>query len=257
MQLIPRYLVKNKTNIVANGAGFVTEYKPVYTRQLKVYKGIDNVLEYKLLNADQKPIVLTGYTAKFQAFDENDSLIIEHDGVNINASKGLFKVTITENDLLNIKQQYLSYSIHLVDSNGDNIITYSNSHFENNGTMYVSAGAYPGPRSTYTASTFIEVTEDTPYWVSETLTAEPGINGNEALHTAVVYTDSFVGDVIVQATLDNQIIGGTDWADIATLSFNGQETSPTPVNFNGVYSFLRFKSTAAPADKITKILVRN
>ena len=257
MQLIPRYLVKNKTTIVANEAGFVTEYRPVYTRQLQVYKGIDNVLDFKLLNADQKPIVLTGYTAKFQAFDENKSLIIEHDGVTVNASKGLFKVTITENDLLNVKQQYLSYSIHLVDSNDDRIITYSNSHFDNNGTIYVSSGAYPGPRATYNVSTFTEVTEDTPYWISETLTAEPGINGNEALHTAVVYTNNFAGDVVVQATLDNQIIGGTDWADISTLSFTGNETEPTPVNFNGVYSFLRFKSTANPSNTITKILVRN
>ena len=59
MQLIPRYLVKNKTTIVTNDTGFITEYRPVYTRQLQVYKGIDNVLEFKLLNADQKPVDLT------------------------------------------------------------------------------------------------------------------------------------------------------------------------------------------------------
>jgi len=54
MQLIPRYLVKNKTTVIANEAGFLTEYRPVYTRQLKVFTGIDNVLDFKLVNADQK-----------------------------------------------------------------------------------------------------------------------------------------------------------------------------------------------------------
>jgi hypothetical protein len=109
MQLLPRYLVKNRTDIVANVAGFVTEYRPVYSRQLQVYKGIDNVLEFRLLNADQKPIDISTYTPRFVAFDENKNLIIEHDGVSLQTSdstvitnKGLFSITVTENDLLNI-----------------------------------------------------------------------------------------------------------------------------------------------------------
>ena len=258
MQLIPRYLVDNRTVLVSNDTGFITEYKPVYTRQLKVYRGIDNVLDFKLLNADQKPITtLSDYTIKFQAFDENNQLVIEHDGVVVNASKGLFKVTITDNDTLNLKQQYLSYNIHLVDANSDASLTYSTAYFENYGTIYLSSSAFPGPRDTYNVTTFTEVTEDTPYWQSESITAEPGINGNEALHTAVVYTDSYVGDVVVQATLDNQIIGSTSWADITTVTLDGTETQPVPVNFNGVYNFLRFKTTANPANTISKILVRN
>jgi len=258
MQLIPRYLVNNRTVLVSNDTGFITEYRPVYTRQLKVYKGIDNVLDFKLLNADQKPITnLTDYTIKFQAFDENSQLVIEHDADVVNASKGLFKVTVTDNDTLNLKQQYLSYNIHLVDSNSDASITYSNSFFENNGTIYLSSQAFPGPRDTYSVSTFTEVTESTPYWESESITAEPGINGNEALHTAVVYSDSYAGDIVVQATLDNQIIGGTTWSDIKTITLDGTETTPTAINFNGVFNFLRFKATANPANTISKILVRN
>ena len=34
MQLTPRYLVNNRTTIVTNEAGFITEYRPVYQRQL-------------------------------------------------------------------------------------------------------------------------------------------------------------------------------------------------------------------------------
>jgi len=263
MQLIPRYLVKNKTTIIANEAGFIVEYKPVYTRQLKVYKGIDNVLEFRVLNADQKPVDVSAYTPKFQAFDENKNLVIEHNGSLVtlddsSASRGLFTVTVTENDLLNIKQQYLSYNIHLVDNTTlASSLTYSTAYFENSGTIYVSAEAFPGPRATYSVSTFTEVTEDTSYWTSETLDAEPGINGNEALHTAVFYTDSYSGDVVVQATLDNTVTESSAWADITTVNFKGTETEPTPVNFNGVYNHLRFKATASPANTISKILVRN
>ena len=59
MQLLPRYLVDNTTTVVADLAGFITEYRPVYNKQLQLYKGIDNVLEFRLLNADQKPVDIT------------------------------------------------------------------------------------------------------------------------------------------------------------------------------------------------------
>ena len=59
MQLLSRYLVNNTTTLVADVAGFITEYRPVYNRELQVYKGIDNTIQFKLLNADQKGINLS------------------------------------------------------------------------------------------------------------------------------------------------------------------------------------------------------
>ena len=256
-----RYLVSNRINILANEAGFVTEYRPVYSRHLNVYKGIDNVLEFRLLNPDQKPLDVDRYTPKFQAFDEAGTLIIEHDGVNLQegdstayTKKGLFSVTVTENDLLNVKDQYLSYNIHLIDYDESKVITYANEWFDSAGVMKVNGSAFPGPSSSYAIDTFVE---DNSVWLSEAIDAQPGINGNEALHTAAVYTDSYIGDVVVQGTLENQITGTTNWADISTVTFIGTETEPAPINFNGVYTYIRVKATSNPASKISKVLVRN
>lgn len=260
MQLIPRYLVNNRTTIITNDAGFITEYRPVYQRHINVYRGIDNVLDFKVLNADQKPIDIANYTPKFQAFDENRLLVIEHDGEHLSGddsatTRGLFKVTVSDNDLLNIAQQYLSYNIHLVDNTTNiPVLTYSNTNFGMNGTIYVSESAFPGPTAPTSITTF---TEDNSVWNSEVTNAQPGINGNDALHTAVVYTSAYTGNIVVQATLENQVTGTTNWADVATLTFTGSETEPVPVNFNGVFSYLRFVASADPADTITKILVRN
>ena len=261
MQLTPRYLVSNLTKLVANESGFVVEYRPVYSRQLQVYKGIDNVLDFRLYNADQRPIAMTNYTPKFVAFDENKTMVLEKDGTVLDDGssdiKGKFSVTITENELLNIKQQFLSYNIYLVDSAGDKVLTYNHSNFDNDATIYVNAKTFPGPLATYEVTQFEQTQVDSNEWISETIDAQPGINGNEALHTAAVYTASYSGDVVVQATLDNQVTESTQWADIATLTFTGNELTPEPVNFNGVFSYLRFKTTDNPANKITKILVRN
>ena len=258
MQQLPRYLVKNKISIIANEAGFVTEYSPVYSRHVQVYKGIDNILQFKLLNADQKPINTNLYTPVFVAFDENKNKIIERDCTVLDdgssSIKGLFQVTITEGDLLNVDQQYFSYTVYLVDQNNINVLTYTDSHFGNNGIIYVSGDAFPSIIDSQEVSTFTQIDD---IWYSESMQALPAINNNTALHSAAIYTDNFVGNVTVQSTLENQITGTTSWADIATLSFTGTETEPKPANFNGVFNYLRFKFTANPSNTITKILVRN
>jgi hypothetical protein len=261
MQLTPRYLVKNITTLVADVAGFVTEYRPVYNKQLQVYKGIDNVLDFRLLNADQKPVDITSYTPKFVAFDENNTMVLDKDATILDdgssITKGKFSVTVTENELLNIKQQYLHYNVYLQETDGTKVLTYNESNFDNDAVIYVNAKTFPGPLATFSATTFEQQSVGVNIWISETITAQAALNGNEALHTAAVYTSSYTGDVVVQATLDNQVTESTQWADIATLALDGSETTPTPVNFNGVFSFLRFKTNANPEDTISKILVRN
>jgi|TARA_R110000744_G_scaffold89770_1_gene174508 hypothetical protein len=261
MQLLPRYLVDNTTTLIADVAGTITEYRPVYSKQLQVYKGIDNVLEFRLLNADQKPVNVTSYTPKFVAFDETNQMVLEKDATILDdgstVTRGKFKLTVTENELLNIKQQYLSYNIYLVETDGDKVLTYSQPNFGNDGVIYVNGTTFPGPLNSYSVTVFEQEAVGVEIWYSESVDAQPGINGNEALHTAAVYTSAYIGDVVVQATLDNQVTGTTQWADIATMQLGGSETTPTPVNFNGVFSHLRFKATANPADKITKVLIRN
>ena len=257
MQLTPRYLVDNKTTIIVNDAGFITEYRPVYQRHIKIYKGIDNVLQFKVLNHDQKPVDITAKTPKFVVFDQNKTMVIERDATvtddGSTTTRGNCKVTVTENDLLNLPHQFLSYNIYLVDSNNEKTLTYTDTHFGNDGVLHLDDQAFPGPAKTAEVGTF---TEDNDVWFSEAIDAQPAINGNEALHTASYYTSSYAGDIIAQGTLENTVTSSTNWFDITTTTVGANDTL-TYVNFNGVFSYLRFKSSANPADKITKILVRN
>ena len=316
------YLLKNKIIIVADIQGFVTEYRPVYQKSIKVSKGIDNVLEFEVKNHDQKPVSLLNYTPKFVAFNESKVMVLEKDGtvlddvveksvataqteaattleftnttgivvgqrvtgtyikdktlvsaisgntVTLNKStesavasgtnitfqtlikKGAFTITITENDLLNIDSQYLSYAVYLADANNAKTLVYTNTDFTSNHNIYVDDNTFPGPADTYSVSAFTDQ-------YTEAINAQPALNGNTALHTAAVYTDSYVGDVKVQATLDNQITADSNWSNVATLSFDGTETEPKPVNFNGVFNYIRFYASADPTNLISKILVRN
>jgi len=260
MQLVPRYLVNNRTVVVLDEAGFTVEFRPVYQRNLYVYKGIDNVLQFQVKNADQKPVNITSYTPRFVAFDENSNQVLDINGVLLDddssATRGTFKVIIPENNLLNLKQQYLTYNIYMEDADNEKVLTYANEWFDATGVIYLSSRAFPGPRATGEINTFSKVSPSLDEWTSESLDAQPGINGNEALHTVAVYTSEYTGDVVVQGTLENQVTPNTVWADLTTLTA-ANETAPIYANFNGVFSYLRVKTTVDPADKITKILVRN
>jgi len=326
MQKMYRYLANNKVVVLANLAGYVTEYRPVYQKNLQVYRGIDNVVHFEVRNHDQKPINLSGYTPKIMVFTENNVLVLEKEGnvlddaitrttsavetapdktltfsstsnitagmfvsgtyiknntlvtdvtdntVTMNKSatgavptgteitfqtkskKGVFTITLTENELLDLKQQYLKYAIYLVNSTGEKVLTYSSDHFEAKGTMYLDGMTFPGPLASYNLQSF---TADNDVWYTESIDAQPGINGNSALHTAAFYTDTFSGDIVVEGTLENLVTLDTNWAEVATLTLTGSESEPTPLNFNGVFTFLRFKTATDPTDKISKILIRN
>lgn len=261
MQLVPKYLLNNSVTLTANLAGEITEYRAVYQRNINVVRGIDNTIQFNVLNADQKPVsILNIYTPKFKLYDENNRLIVERDGTIIETTTpskvGHFTVTISESDLLNVKSQYLHYSVFL-QNNTDNTktILHSGTNFENKGTMFVSSQEFPGPLNSYSVTTFTEENPSSGIFLSEIVTAEPTINGNSALHTVAYYLDSAEGDIIVQGTLDNQPNSHTFWYDIDTTTALSTDTIKY-INFNGVYNHLRFKHTLT-AGSITKVLIRN
>jgi hypothetical protein len=261
MQLIPRYLVNERIILVSNEAGFVVEYRPVYTRNLKVYRNIDNTIQFKLLNADQKSVSLAGYSVWFVLFDENQTMVLEKectvtdDYSTASPLKGTFQVTITDSELRDVKQQYLHYNVYLKDINDAVSLTYSNRNFETAGIMYINSGAYPGPKSTTEVANFFV---ESDYWVGSS-DNEDAISLNEysTLHTAAVYSNGYVGSVVVQATLDNQLSNINTWTDVDTITLDGSETEPVPTNFNGIYSYVRFKFDVDPNNTVNKILFRN
>lgn len=264
MQLIPRYLVNDRINVVSSETGYTVEFRPVYTRQLKIYKGIDNKVQFRLLNADQKPLEVSA-TPRFVAFDENQTLVLDKDCIitddgSTRAARGTFEVTISESDLLNIQQQYLHYNIYLENLDGERILTYANRNFDSSGIIYIDGNSFPGPKPPVIVTTFLPEGE---VWragsaPSSGITAQGGTNSNEGLHSVAVYSTGYIGSVKIQATQDRQLIGlGNNWFDVMEIVFDGNETEPVIVSFTGIYTYFRFELDADPNNTIEKILIRN
>jgi hypothetical protein len=260
MQLTSRYLIPNTTVLVSSQSGFTVEYRPVYARTLKVFKGIDNVLQFQVKNADQRPTNIIGYTPRFVAFNDEQELILEIEGIPLedgsSAMRGMFTVTITESKLLDLKQQNITYNIHMEDANNAKVLTYANSYFDATGIIYISASAYPGPKSSTEVSNFVTMSQTPDNWKSDPVYAFPERNSNAALHTAAIYSNGYTGTVTVQGTLENTITNETIWADLSVLTLD-QETEPFAANVFGTLTYLRFVMNADPANLISKIVIRN
>jgi hypothetical protein len=263
MQLTPRYLLKQRINLQSSETGYTVEYRPVYARQIKVYRGIENQLYFRLLNADQKPVAVTA-TPVFVAFDENRNQVLEYEATvtddgSSRDSRGTFEVTIPERDLVNIRQQYLHYNIYLQNHMDHRTLTYAGRNFDSTGVIFIDGLSFPGPKRSTEIVNFYPVNNQ---WIAGNTAADsvyafPGTNGQDALHTVAVYSVGYSGLLTIQATLENQISGQNNWFDITQITFSGTENQPVSVNFNGVYSYLRFVFDNDPAGLITKILIRN
>ena len=255
MQLVSRYLVSNKTVVVIDDTGNLTEYRKVYQRNIKIAKGIDNVITFEIKNHEQKPVsILNTYTPYVEVFTEDNVLLKRYVGTIKETStpnfKGHFTINVTDGDTLNLDAQYLSYTVYLMKTaDMSNVLTYADSQYGITGTIELIGEAFPGAIESKQVSTFVDN-------VSSVVNGEPNINSNEALHTVAVYSTGFDGTVTIQGTLEDNT--SSNWFDIDTLTLTSP-TQPSFKNFNGVFSNIRFtiSNSAGNSGTIDKILVRN
>lgn len=139
MQIVSRYLVTNKTVLVIDdiGTGIVTEYRKLYEKNLKAWRGIDNTFAFEIKNGDQKLVDITGYIPVFRGFDEYKQQMLNIQGTPT-GDKGRFDVTVTAESLDNIEGQYLSYVVTLIpEDSTTELLTYADTQFDAEGTIEI------------------------------------------------------------------------------------------------------------------------
>lgn len=228
----------------------------VYARPLKLYRGISNTLQLRLLNVDQKPVDVTGKTFAMNIIDQSTHLVIKSKtGTIANAAQGHVDFELNDSDLRNSDAGYYIYSVHELKSDGSKTVVYSNDDYDADGELRIYDSPYSGfdeskevNFDTMTAS--VQGTDESDY-----ILAYPHLNQNGALHTAQYYLDNYTGSITVQVTLDNDPSdNGVTWIDLTSTAY-ANNTGNEYVTFTGVYTAVRFKSTKT-SGTISKILYR-
>ena len=155
MQKISCYLYPNRIVLLADLVGFNVEFTNVYQRNVKIYNGIDNTIEFDIKNADQKRIDLTTMSSiQLNVMDASGNALPNSPyTVTPTLIKGIAAVTIPKQDLTALSAQYLKYSVSAIVSTNE-VLLYSNSSFGAVGTLELVGNAMPVIRPTRTYDTF-------------------------------------------------------------------------------------------------------
>ena len=235
MQKISTYLYPNRIELLADLAGFTTEFTNVYQRLVKIYNGIDNTLEFDIKNADQKRIDLSALTsielnimdASGQALPNSPYTVTP---LNQTTSKGLATVTIPQEDLVDLSEQYLTYSVTAV-KDGNDVMLYGDTRFGAAGKIQLIGNALP-------------VFKDSR--VYDSFTAEIDLKGVPTYHSSAIPAKFYESTPTVDLTFDVDLSGftgsvwieGTKRTTINAEAFKGADyiESTTLENFTGTWS---------------------
>jgi hypothetical protein len=142
MQKISSYIYPNRIEMVSDTGYFPTEFRLVYQRLVKIYQGLDNIIEFDIKNSQQRRIDVSTLTIKMVVMDENLQEVCTVDVLPIPQTTGLASCTLPAIIIDKIVPQLLTYSLYNV-SNDVKTPIYGDAQFGLKGKLHLIGGALP------------------------------------------------------------------------------------------------------------------
>lgn len=244
MRKISSYLYPNRVELLADLAGFTTEYTNVYQRTVKIYQGVDNVIEFDIKNADQKRLELVSSPTitqlELNVMDSaGNALPNSPYTITPTATKGIATAVIPLDDLNDLGKQFLRYSVTAL-KDGNTIPLYADSRFGAVGTIEIVGNAMPTFRDPVTFDRF---------------SGEVDFSGNVINHTSVIPAKfyeavpttvldftiemtNYIGDVYIEATKDSTISVESFRTELGNAAVIASRTytsaNSTPLTFDNI-----------------------
>jgi hypothetical protein len=242
MQKIQFYLVPNKITVTTDRTGFTTEFRKVYQRKLKIYKGIDNTVQLDVRNSEQRKQNVVGYTAEVTFFDAEHKELFSVTGTPIENQPGQIIVTIPEATIATVDPQQLMMAAKLLDSNDVPSMLYVDGNFELFGSVDLLNGYNSQFGGDIEEVTIFNYQYDSKEYVSEIAKFGNKINDDhsedpENREITVAFTGAYQGIIQVEVTRDKSTAFGTTWTKLAAW-----DVVATPTRtYTGDYRFIRFR----------------
>ena len=225
----------------------IRRYQTVYAKTLKLHKGVDNRLQFQLINQDQKPINVTGKELSFRIInDDGTKLLFSKMLTNVVALNGIVQLDTIDTDLIDIESQHCHYSIEISDNTTD-FAVFVDHNSDARGKLQIVDSVMPN----FTPSNLINVpnhqlpTRTSPpvTYYSSIFSAREGFNV-----TAQLYFVGYSGTVQVQGST----VADVDWYEIGTVNTYTEQIDSDSFNITGFHPYMRFKfvSTAGDATHI-------
>ena len=139
MSVITSYLYDNKitVQILDDDPTIKTRNRIVYSRPVKVYQGVDNVITLQFKNNDQKAANIAGKTFTFSLTANIGNTAVWSTTATIsNVSAAIGSVTLDTANVANLTQEYYNYTI-TYNSGNLKLPTYVDDNFGASGQLHV------------------------------------------------------------------------------------------------------------------------
>jgi hypothetical protein len=96
------------------GAGDSRRYEVVYSKNLTISRGVDNILEFAFVNQNQKPVDVNGKSITCRILNPTGTEILIQKTLDpIFPITGIMCLRLSKDDIENINQQYCYYSLEI------------------------------------------------------------------------------------------------------------------------------------------------
>jgi len=227
------YLYDQTQTVVLNDTSSsmaTVRWQPVYSKNLKISKGTDNVLNFTFINQDQKKVDISSATFTWRLIDsEGENLLLEKTMVATDATNGKAKVTITEQDLNTIDVQRASYSIEkLTTSSSQYDLAFVDDNNSGRGVIEIQDSLMPK----FTESTSVTI----PTGVANSLTFSSSTwEADGDLQTLQYVPNAFTGNLTVQGAVDDS----GQWYTAATKVTLSASSTTGSINISGYHPKLK------------------
>jgi hypothetical protein len=197
MQLNPCYLYSNKIEVYTNLDNWPIEgYNKVYQRPFKLFKGVDNRLDFQVKNRDQKSKNVEGYSLFFNMLTlEHKPVITSRACTFEDISSGRAYVILEEDDVVDLTYGSYYFSLYLVNDQTElKTPLYGDSQFGAIGNIEVVANIFPDPVPDVIPNLRAIALGD--FYYSDVFAAFD----DKDSHLFRLHTTSFSGNVVIEAT---------------------------------------------------------
>lgn len=238
MQKISFYLLPNRIKVTTDVAGFTTENRQVYQRKIKLYKGIDNTLEFEVRNSEQRKDNVVGYDVVVKFFDHLRKNVFTVVGAAVAGKPGIMSVTVTQDLIANLDPQLLTIAASLRSDTEERIL-YSDADFGLLATVELLNG-YNDTGIVTEEITVFNYEYDKKAYISEIGNFGALINDDYSTAPArameVELVGTYQGIVRVEVTKDKSTASSNTWTKLEDW-----DVASTPIKmYEGDYRYVRF-----------------
>lgn len=242
------YYYKPRHIVVYYSGTSARRYQIVYAKNLRLNKGVDNVLQFQFLNQEQKAVDLTGKELVFRLISYDGTKVLLEKTVNVLLPlTGITELTTTAAQLEDIDPQLCSYSIEVLDS-GMNYPVFVNSEASARGTIQVVDSVLPS----FVPSHIVTIPQHTlPNNSTETYYSSTLNTAENPILTLQTYFANYSGTMQIQGST----VPDADWYDIGSnYTYLDVNTSQGYI-IDGYHPYVRVKFISTQGD-VTQILAR-